>query len=231
MLPIALVLFAAGVRLVTMYWFAAAGTAAYDDDHYGSAGSWFSRIGPLGPLDPWRADLGIGAASYRRGDLVAAETAFATALADAPDRCDLRFNLVVTVEAQGDRLLAGRALAPADGSFSAVDVTADPDAALSRYRHALAVVDAGHCVVAEPDDAAARLAESRERIAAKVDALDAGDRGGREVQRLDDALENQRGDSEQIDQLNSRNESGAAQRERRRDQNTNGRIPNDQSNW
>ena len=102
-LPIVLVLLAIAFKLVTMSWFSSRGAAAYDEAHYDRSLTEFDRLEVVNVIEPWRAPFGLGTARHRQGDLEGAEAAFRRALELAPERCDVRFNLVVTIEAQGDR--------------------------------------------------------------------------------------------------------------------------------
>lgn len=239
----AVLLGAGGVRAITLYGFSAAGAAVYGDADgnadLAAAERQFARSHVLDPIDPWRGHLGVGLARYGRGDLLGAAAAFAAALAGAPERCDLRFNLAVTLEAQGDRVRAGDSLTGDDEDdgelFDTVDVNRPPPAtAWERYTAALAVVDARPCPPRDPDgpgDAGRRLDETRRRIELKLAALEPD-----EVVRNDDRPKVEdsataRGDSEQIEELESRNEAGAAQREAGRDLDHSGATPDGEANW
>ncbi len=226
--PVCLALLAAGTKVATMYAFAAVGSDAYDGGRYDASESSFRRLETLNVVDPSLALVGLGDARHRQGDLLGAEDAFAAALDEATGDCEIRFNLTVTIEAQGDLLVAGEALTPeAGGPFDPGIVRADP---IERYSLALDVVDAGECPSAEADGAGARLADTRERIAAKLAALE-GASTEDEREDPESPTQSDRGDSEQIDNLDLRNQSGATQREEARDQDTSGAAPGGQSNW
>ncbi len=224
-LPLVVIALAVGIKLVTMYAFAATGADAFDDSRYASSEANFGRLKTLNVADPWRAHVGVGDARFRQGDLLAAATAFARALELAPDRCEIRFNLAVTLEAQGDKLYAGEDLIAGAGAS-----TAGPSDAAERYSVALGVVEGGECPTQRVDDPGERLAATQERLIAKLAALDA-DRADDEALEPENATESERGDTEQIDELELRNESGASQREEARDRDTSGAIPDGQSNW
>jgi hypothetical protein len=232
---LAVVLLAIGARTITMYGFSTAGAAALADGDLDSSARQFSRSGLLNPVQPWRAQLGIGLAHYRNGDLLAGEAAFARALELAPERCDLRFNLAVTIEAQGDRVLAGDSLTGDDEDelFDAAATSRPPPAtAFERFTTALEVIDARPCRFSEPAAVGNRLAESRERIAAKLAALEPEEPvGNDDRQQVEESADNERGDGEQIEELEARNEAGAAQREAGRDLDQSGATPDGQSNW
>ena len=103
-LPIVIVLLAVSVKLITMSWLSTSGASTYNAASYERSATMFGRLGFLNVVEPWRAHFGSGTALHRTGDLDGAEAAFRRALELAPQRCDIRFNLVVTIEAQGDRL-------------------------------------------------------------------------------------------------------------------------------
>ena len=142
-LPVAFALLAVGGKLGTMYVFAAAGSNAYDDARYEASGASFGRLQTINVVDPWRTHLGVGDARYRQGDLLAAEAAFTDALEVAPDRCDIRFNLAVTIEAQGDRLLARIALVAEDSEQATARRLEGPNDPGERYSVALGIADGG----------------------------------------------------------------------------------------
>ena len=103
---------------------------------------------------------GAATALHRDDDLEGAEAAFSRALELAPERCDVRFNLVVTIEAQGDQLDGGRQREVEEST---------PDG-LARYRVALDIADAGLCPASTAGDAANRLDEARQRLRDKLGA-------------------------------------------------------------
>ena len=107
-------LLAPGLKAGSMFWFSEAGARAYDDGGYDDSIDAFRRLESWNVIDPSLAFVGIGDAWYRQGDLVEAELAFARALDLAPGDCEVRFNLAVTLEAQGDRVLAREPLSPDD---------------------------------------------------------------------------------------------------------------------
>jgi tetratricopeptide (TPR) repeat protein len=226
LLPLVAIALAAGIKLVTMYVFAATGANAYTANQYESSETNFGRLETLNVAEPWRAHVGVGDALYRQGDLLAAAAAFARALEVAPDRCEVRFNLAVTLEAQGDRLYSGEELVA--GAGASADGGSDP---AERYSAALGVVEAGECPSQRVDDPGDRLAETQVRLIAKLAALDADRADDEEALEPENATESERGDSEQIDELELRNESGASQREEARDRDTSGAIPHGESNW
>jgi hypothetical protein len=228
--PVAAGLLLVGGKLVTMFAFAASGADAYSDGGFERSETSFRRLDTLNVVDPWRAHLGLGDARYRQGDLLGAGDAFRRALELAPERCEIRFNLAVTIEAQGDRLAVGAELDTSDtGGQPAANFDRRKDPA-ERYSVALGIVDAGECPAKHADDVGERLAETRVRLVAKLLALDAvapADEGPEPEEPTD----SDRGDSEQIDELEVRNDSGARQREEARDLDTSGRGPDGRSDW
>jgi hypothetical protein len=106
--------------------------------------------------------------------------------------------------------------------------TADP---AERYSVALGVIEAATCPSERPDDVGDRLADTQARILAKLAAL--GDVAADDDEGPDpeQSTQGERGDSEQINELELRNESGASQREEARDLDTTGAVPDGQSNW
>src|SRR5688572_7838661 len=109
-----LLLLVVGVKLLTMVWFSSAGAAAYDDHSHHRAATEFGRLAALNVVEPWREPFGQGAALYRQGELLAAAAAFDEALDAAPERCEIRFNLAVTIEALGDSMLGEEVIAVED---------------------------------------------------------------------------------------------------------------------
>ena len=211
LLPLALVLAAAGLKLTTMWWFSTAGVAAHDEGRHEASLTAFERLGIADVVERWRAPLGRGVARFRQGDLAGAERAFAAALATAPERCDVRFNLVVTIEAQGDAL-------------------PDRNRSAQRYVAALEQLDAEACPARGAGGPGDRLAEAEERILAKL-----ADRPER-VEDLRDpeageSFELAPGEGEEINELEERNRAAAAGREAGRDEDTSGIPPADRSNW
>lgn len=204
-LPVVIVLLAISVKLLTMSWYSTRGVSAYDDDEYRRSAAEFDRLQILNVIEPWRAHHGAGVALYRLDDLEGAETAFREALELAPQRCDVRFNLVVTVEAQGDVLTGGEQ--------REVEESERQDG-LARYRVALDLADIGLCPASSAGDSGSRLAETRQRLRAKLGAETTGD--GEELEApaaRDDP--NRSGEESNIEeeQIAERNQTGAAERE------------------
>ncbi|WP_162941897.1 tetratricopeptide repeat protein [Desertimonas flava] len=233
-LPLVAALLAVGLKSLTMYWFAAAGTSAYADGHWERAETNFRRLGVLDIVDPSLDDLGLGDALYRQGDLLGAEDAFRRALAAAPDDCEIRFNLAVTLEAQGDLLAAGDSLADdtdADPFDRRTAVGPGPDDPRAAYQDAMNIVDGRTCRSIVPDDAGARLAETRERLSKKL-GRDRDPQSDTELaQEENESIDNEGVDTEQVNELDARNRAGAAQREATRDLDTSGRSPGQDPNW
>ena len=223
-------LLAAGLKAGTMYWFAESGASAFGDGRYDDSVASFGRLEKLNIVDPALAFVGIGDAEYRRGDFIAAELAFARALDLDPGDCEIRFNLAVTVEAEGDRLLAGEPLSPADPEQPFDPSVPRRDVPLERYNIALAIANGELCPSAEANDVGDRLAATRDRIEAKLDAI-RDETGDNDSDQPEAPQNDDRGDSEEIENLELRNEGGAQQREQARDRDTTGALPDGQSNW
>ena len=222
-LPIVVVLLAVSVKLVTMSWFSTRGVAAYEDESYTRSVTEFDRLELINVVDPWRAHLGSGAALYRQDDLEGAEAAFRRALEIAPQRCDVRFNLVVTIEAQGDRLTGGEQ--------REVEESERQDG-LARYRVALDIADAGVCPESTAGEAATRLEAARDRLRAKLGAESSGD--GEELEAPQEQEQSQQAGEEsdsQQEQLSERNQTGAAEREDHSDLDPSQAQDQGTSNW
>jgi hypothetical protein len=204
-LPIVLVLLAIAFKLVTMSWFSSRGAAAYDEAHYDRSLTEFDRLEVVNVIEPWRAPFGLGTARHRQGDLEGAEAAFRRALELAPERCDVRFNLVVTIEAQGDRLTGGEQ--------REVEESERQDG-LARYRVALDIADTGLCPTSTTGDAGSRLDEARRRLRAKLGAETSGDEEELEApqEREQRDRSGEESDSQQ-QRIADRNQGGAAERE------------------
>ena len=222
-LPIVVLLLAVSVKLVTMSWFSSRGVEAYSDELYERSSTEFDRLQIFNVIEPWRAHLGSGTAMHRRNDLDGAESAFRRALEIAPQRCDVRFNLVVTIEAQGDRLTGGEQRDVEESELQD---------GLARYRVALDIADAGLCPESTTGVAAIRLEEARDRLRAKLGAETSED--GEELEAPQEREESDRageesGSDEQ--RLAERNQSGAAEREDHSDLDPNQVQEQGTSNW
>jgi hypothetical protein len=195
-LPVAVLLLATGVKLVTMSWLSNRGVAAYDDAEFDQSSASFDRLQVLNIVDPWRAHLGAGAASYRFDDLADAEAEFRRALELAPERCDVRFNLVVTIESQGDRLQ------PAVQD------------ARSRYAIALDVAKGRLCPPSTAGDAGVRLEDTRRRLQDKLGLESSApeDESSAPVRR---EVSNPAGeqDDARLQRIAERNQEGATERQ------------------
>ena len=167
----------------------------------------FDRLRFLNAIDPWKAWFNIGDADFRLGDLEGAEAAFARALDEDPSRCDVRFNLAVTIEAQGDRLMGGNVR----------DVTeAETLDGLERYRFALDIVNSATCPMDGTDSPGFRLADTRERLEEKLGS----DQGLQDEAQMNDPDEDDVQQGEETDenqtlqeQIEDRNDDGEAERQ------------------
>jgi tetratricopeptide (TPR) repeat protein len=213
-LPIALVLIASGVKLVTMSWLSNRGVAAYDDAEFDQSSAAFDRLQVLNVVEPWRAHLGSGAARHGRDDLAGAEAAFRRALELAPERCDVRFNLVVTIEAQGDRLQ------PAVQD------------ARSRYAIALDIAKGRLCPPSTAGDAGVQLENARRRLQDKLGLESSApeDEPSAPVQR---EVSNPAGeqDDARLQRIAERNQDGATERQDVTDLDPSLAQEDNESNW
>jgi hypothetical protein len=220
-MPVAIALLLVSVKLVSMSWFSTRGADAYEDERYRQSASEFDRLQLLNVIEPWRAHFGLGAVRHRQGDLQGAEMEFRRALDLAPDRCDVRFNLAVTIEAQGDRLTGG--------ARREVEETEREDG-LARYRVALDVANAKPCPAINP--VGERMAETRERLRMKLGGEMSSE--GEDVEpppeQQDEPQDGQQADSRQ-QQLADRNQTGAGKREDFSDLDPANVRPHDESNW
>jgi hypothetical protein len=222
-LPLVAVLVAVCLKLVTMSWFSTRGVSAYDDASYERSATEFDRLQLLNVIEPWRAHFGAGTALHRVDDLDGAESAFRRALELAPQRCDVRFNLVVTIEAQGDELTGGEQ--------REVEESERQDG-LARYRVALDIADAGLCPVSTTGDAGTRLEQARDRLRAKLGAesADEGDELEAPPEREDSDRAGEESDTQQ-QQIAERNQNGAAEREDHSDLDPNDFQEQGTSDW
>jgi tetratricopeptide (TPR) repeat protein len=222
-LPLAVVLLAVGAKLTTMSWLSNRGVSAYDNAQYERSATAFDRLRMLNVVDPWRAHLGAGTAHYGRDDLAGAETAFRRALELAPERCDVRFNLVVTIEAQGDRLVG-------DAEDSADESTVQDGR--SRYAIALDMAKGRLCPPSTAGDAGVRLEEARRRLQDKLglESSEPEDEPSAPVQREVATPEGQQGD-ETLKRIAERNQEGAAERQDVTDLDPNLVQEDGESNW
>jgi hypothetical protein len=205
-LPLALGLVAGGGKLLSMVWFASDGAAAYEGEQYEASESSFDRLRLVNVIDPWRAWMNIGDARFRRRDLVGAEAAFTWALDENPGRCDVRFNLAVTIEAQGDQLMGD--------NVRDVTETQELDG-LARYRVALDIVNAATCRMDGTDSPAFRLADARERLEEKLGAEDRGqDEAPMDDDDEDEASGEQADENQTLqERIEERNQAGEAERQ------------------
>lgn len=224
-LPLAVGLLGAGVKLVTMSWFAGDGAAAYHDDRFAASEATFDRLRTLNVIAPWRAWANIGDARFRQRDLTGAELAFTRALAEDAGRCDVRFNLAVTIEAQGDRLMG-------DNVRDVTD-TEEVDG-LARYRVALDLVNAATCPMDGTDSPGFRLSQTRERLEQKLGADDRSqDESPMDDDDNDDEASGEQTDENQTveDQLQERNQAGESERQDAGDINPSAERQPREPNW
>jgi tetratricopeptide (TPR) repeat protein len=204
-LPLAVLLLAVGLKLVTMSWLSASGASAYDGTRYEQSAAAFDRLQVVNVVEPWRAHFGEGAALYRRDDFAGAEAAFRRALDLAPERCDVRFNLAVTIEAEGDQIVGGEP--------GAVDESA-LEAGRSRYAIALDIAKGRLCPPSTAGDAGVRLEDTRRRLQAKLD-LESSEPAEELTAPVQREVANPTGEQSdaKLERIAERNQEGAAERQ------------------
>ncbi len=195
----------AGMKLVSVGWFAHAGVDAYDEHRYGDAEAAFERLTVVNVVERWKAPFDVGDARAAVDDLAGAEAAFRTALRLNPGRCETRFNLAATVEAIGDDLTGG---------------ARNPDVR-ARYEDALSIVEAGDCPTST--EAGHRLDQLADRLRQKL-SRSAGSAGtaasngvSPPVDRAPEADPGQFPSGNQQSQIQQRNQTGAAERRDRQE--------------
>ena len=199
-----------------------AGASAYNAARYEQSATAFDRLQFLNVVEPWRAHFGSGTALHRTGDLDGAEAAFREALELAPLRCDIRFNLVVTIEAQGDRLA---------GAASGLGRPIQQEG-LVRYAVALDIANGRLCPPSTAGDAGVRLDDTRRRLRAKLDLESSApdEELSAPVQRDEPRRVNAEGDA-RLEQIAERNQEGAADREDVSDLDPTQAQEEETSNW
>ena len=223
-MPVVVALLLVSAKLLSMCWWAQQGASAYDDARYAASRSEFAPLRTVNVIEPWKAWMALGTAYFRLDDLPAAESAFMKALELNQDRCDVRFNLAVTIEADGDRRMGN--------DVNEVTETEQLDG-LARYRVALDVVNAARCEVEEPDGPGALLAETRERLEAKLGAEESS-RDGSSRDNPDDESDTEAEASDNAvaeDQLEQRNQTGAQERQDSSDLDPTAQQPPNEPNW
>lgn len=128
---VAVLLVVVAAKMLSIGWFASAGASAYDDGQYRISEADYRKLLVVNVVERWKAPNNVGVAQYRQADYVGAERSFTDALGIAPERCDVRYNLVISIEAQADAL-AG------DG---------DTSGAGALYDRAIEVIRAGDCPI------------------------------------------------------------------------------------
>ncbi len=154
----AVLLAVVAVKTLSMMWLERRAAGELHDGRPSRAAATYSGLFTVNVVDRWVAPNGRGVARFAAGDLSGAAADFRAALALA-DRCDVRVNLVVTLEAIGDALAA----------------RSGPIAGAESYRQATAVAESGTCQqgASSTGDPARRLREAIARLAAKLGAAPA----------------------------------------------------------
>jgi|GEM_PF-7131167 len=131
----ALILLVVAAKLFSIGFFSSSAASAYNDGQYRISEADYRKLLVANVVERWKAPNNIGVARYRQNDFVGAQRAFTDALNIAPERCDVRYNLVIAIEAQADA-------AAKDGPT---------DESRKLYQQALAVIDEGDCPIERPD--------------------------------------------------------------------------------
>ena len=178
----ALMLLVVAAKMLSIGFFSSSAASAYDDGQYRISEADYRKLLVANVVERWKAPNNIGVARYRQNDFVGAQRAFTDALNIAPERCDVRYNLVIAIEAQADA-------AAKDGPT---------DESTKLYEQALAVIDDGDCPIERPDqsttttapdstDGSDDTAESTSTTAADGSSgSSAGEKLDQAEQRIDD---------------------------------------------
>lgn len=166
-LPVVIVVFAIAVKLVAMTLMGSFATAAYEREDYPQVVNLSRAQTVLNVIDPWKAHYNTGTALAKQGLIDAARPELERALElAAPDQqCPVRVNLALTIEAQGDAIVAASGKTP-----EAVDL----------YQQSLAVIQAADesCFTPPPPgqpETADPLTESEQRVKAKLEQQENSD--------------------------------------------------------
>lgn len=138
---------------VVTHW----GVTAYQDEAFISAANRFAYMETVNPYESYRAPFNRGTSLMQAGQLAEARGPLSEALEAAPEQesCQVRFNLVLTIERQGDA--AVREL--------------NPTTAVLLYQEAIALIDEDGCDRPPTQEERERLAEARARIEEKLEQL------------------------------------------------------------
>lgn len=160
-LPVVIVIFAIAVKLIAMTILGALAAAAYARDDFSQAANLSRAQTVLNIIDPWKPHYNTGTALARQGllDNARSELERALELAAPDQQCPVRVNLALTIEMQGDAVVAASGKTP-----PAIDL----------YQQALAVIQGSDqsCFNPPPPgqpETADPLTESEQRVKAKLD--------------------------------------------------------------
>lgn len=131
---VALVLAIVALKLLSIGFFSERGARAYDGQRFSSAESSYRVVNVLNVVERWKAPFNRGVARYGQADYPGAIEDFRRALDLAPERCDVRLNLVLAIEADVD--------AQADRAGEATT--------RGRYLEALDIARRGDCGIDDP---------------------------------------------------------------------------------
>lgn len=103
-IPVVLIALVAGLKLISLSAVNAYAVDAYDSEEFAEATSRWEWLEPANWFEPWVANFNKGTAQLRAERFAPAEKTLKKALDQAPDErvCDVRQNLSLAIEAQGD---------------------------------------------------------------------------------------------------------------------------------
>ena len=171
----ALLLVIVAAKLISIGWFSSSAADAYADGQYRISEADYRKLLIVNVVERWKAPNNVGVAQYRQADYARAERSFRDALDIAPERCDVRYNLVIAIEAQADALHG-------DGQT---------DAAKDLYDTAIEVIQAGDCPIEPPQSSTTTTAPADTTPGTEPqDSADPQDGPGKKLdeaeQRIDD---------------------------------------------
>lgn len=138
---------------VVVHW----GQSAYEEEAFASAANRFSFIESVNVYEGYRAPFNRGTSLMQAGELAEAREPLFEALEAAPqdESCQVRFNLVLTIERQGD------------DAVRQMNATT----AVLLYEEALALIEEDDCDRSPTQDEHEQLEEARIRIEQKLEQL------------------------------------------------------------
>jgi tetratricopeptide (TPR) repeat protein len=200
-----------GIKLVSLSVINSMALKSYTTGKFVSAASQLQPLKVMNFIEPYIVHFNRGDALYRAGNFEGAQGEFETALRNAPENktCIVRFNLVLALEAQGDKAVDDK----------------DYDKAILKYDGAKAVIEGGaSCAKSNNEEskkAAQKSEEADKRIEAKSEeakqARNGDDKGGSNGDKSEstEEQETEKPSEEQQEQLQEKQDN--AQRQRQKD--------------